>query len=167
MSSMITVLYGIAALTGATFAAVEFRMLWRFLRNRREIRATVTSTPRPEATEPAGDEALTYPLVTIQLPLYNERRAAEQIIRAASAQDYPRDRFDVQVLDDSNDETTEIVAAEVERLRAAGRNAVLVRRPDRRGYKAGALDWGMGSSHRRLQLSIAQYPGHVYFVNIC
>ena len=44
MSSLITVLYGVAALTGATFAAVEFRMLWRFLRHRREIRATVTSS---------------------------------------------------------------------------------------------------------------------------
>lgn len=141
---MITVLYGVAALTGAAFAAVEFRMLWRFLRNRREIRATVTSTPRSE-TDEAPDSAA-FPRVTIQLPLYNERRAAEQIIRAASAQDYPRDRFDVQVLDDSNDETVEIAARVVAEMREQGVRIEHVRRENRAGYKAGALSEGLERS---------------------
>ena len=146
MSSLITVLYGIAALTGATFAAVEFRMLWRFFRNRRAIRATVTSTPRSNVHEASSHDATAFPLVTIQLPLYNERRAAEQIIRAASAQDYPRDRFDVQVLDDSNDETVEIVARVVEEIRKGGTRIEHVRRTNRTGYKAGALSEGLKRS---------------------
>ena len=103
MSPIITVLYAIAALTGAAFAAVEFRMLWRFLRNRQEIRTTVTSESPSDRTEIRTDESNLFPLVTIQLPLYNERRAAARVIRATALQDYPRSRFDVQVLDDSDD----------------------------------------------------------------
>jgi cellulose synthase/poly-beta-1,6-N-acetylglucosamine synthase-like glycosyltransferase len=146
MSSLITVLYGTAALTGATFAAVEFRMLWRFLRNRREIRAAVTSAPRSGTRRGERDDGQVLPLVTIQLPLYNERRAAEQIIRAASAQDYPRDRFDVQVLDDSNDETVDIVARVVDQVRADGVRIEHVQRGSRTGYKAGALAEGLARS---------------------
>ena len=76
MSPIITALYAIAALTGAAFAAVEFRMLWRFVRNRQEIRTTVTSEPPPDRVKAQTDESNLFPLVTIQLPLYNERRAA-------------------------------------------------------------------------------------------
>ena len=143
MSSLITVLYGVAALTGAAFAAIEFRMLWRFVRNRQTIRDTVTSRPRARRAEAEDD---VFPLVTIQLPLYNERRAAEQIIRAASAQDYPKDRFDVQVLDDSNDETLEIAARTVADVKAQGVRIEHIRRADRVGYKAGALSEGLTQS---------------------
>lgn len=144
MSSLITVLYGVAALTGAAFAAMEFRMLWRFVRNRQAIRDIVTSRPRAPQAD-AGDDV--FPFVTIQLPLYNERRAAEQIIRAASAQDYPKDRFDIQVLDDSNDETIEIATRTVEDVKAQGVRIELIRRTDRVGYKAGALSEGLRQSN--------------------
>ena len=70
MSSLITVLYGVAALTGAAFAAIEFRMLWRFVRNRQAIRDTVTSRPRARRAE-AGDDV--FPLVTIQLLHYQNQ----------------------------------------------------------------------------------------------
>lgn len=143
---MITVVYGIAALAGAAFAAVEFRMLWRFLRNRRAIRTMVTSSPRPDADHADDSDTGPLPLVTIQLPLYNERRAAEQVIRAASAQDYPKDRFDVQVLDDSNDETVNIVARVVDDMRADGVRVEHIRRTHRSGYKAGALSEGLEHS---------------------
>jgi len=90
------------------------------------------------------------PSVTVQLPLYNERTVAARLVRSVGALDYPDERLEIQVLDDSNDETTAIVQAEVERLRARGRNAVHVRRPDRAGYKAGALDYGMERSQGEL-----------------
>jgi cellulose synthase/poly-beta-1,6-N-acetylglucosamine synthase-like glycosyltransferase len=140
MSLLITVLYSIAALIGAAFATVEMRMLWRFTRNRGAIRATVVSNGGP----PAG--ATEHPTVTIQLPLYNERRAAEQVVRAAAAQAYPRDRFDVQVLDDSDDETAEIVADVVAELAASGVRIEHIRRQHRVGYKAGALTEGLAHS---------------------
>ncbi len=141
MSLFISVLYGSAALLGASFAFVELRMLWRFVRHRSEIRSTVTSPPADASRPPQDDREP--PFVTIQLPLYNERRAAEQIIRAAASQDYPRERFDVQVLDDSTDETSDIVASVVEELSGEGLRIAHIRRDNREGYKAGALAEGL------------------------
>ncbi len=83
------------------------------------------------------------PRVTVQLPLYNEATVARRLIEAAGALDYPRDKLELQVLDDSNDETVAIARAAVKRLREAGIDAVYVRRPNRHGYKAGALDYGL------------------------
>lgn len=86
------------------------------------------------------------PDVTVQLPVYNERTVAARLIRAAGALDYPRDRFEIQVLDDSTDETRAIVDAEVAQLVAQGVTAHVARRTERRGYKAGALDHGLASA---------------------
>ena len=88
-----------------------------------------------------GEEAL--PVVTVQLPLYNERTVASELIRACRDLDYPRDRLEIQVLDDSDDETRAIVDREVALLRGAGIDARVLRRSDRRGFKAGALDRGL------------------------
>ncbi|HEV8245255.1 MAG TPA: glycosyltransferase, partial [Polyangiaceae bacterium] len=84
------------------------------------------------------------PRVTVQLPLYNEATVARRLIEAAGALDYPRDKLEIQVLDDSNDETVSIARAAVHRLRECGIDAAYVRRVDRHGYKAGALDHGLG-----------------------
>ncbi|MGD8289554.1 MAG: hypothetical protein PVI31_13080, partial [Gemmatimonadota bacterium] len=101
MSLLISVLFAVAALSAAAFAFVEMRMLWRFLQHRAEIREMASSHVRVAA----GGRDVEPPTATIQIPLYNERTTAEQIILAAAAQDYPRDRFDIQVLDDSTDDT--------------------------------------------------------------
>jgi glycosyltransferase involved in cell wall biosynthesis len=90
------------------------------------------------------------PTLTVQLPIYNERTVAARLIRAAGQLEYPRDRLEIQVLDDSTDETRRIVDEEVERLRAQGLDARAVRRPDRRGYKAGALDHGLKTARGEL-----------------
>ncbi|NJN54362.1 MAG: hypothetical protein HC804_06150, partial [Anaerolineae bacterium] len=60
------------------------------------------------------------PFVTVQLPMYNEMYVAERIIDYVAAQEYPKDKFEIQVLDDSTDETVSIVAAKVAALRAQG-----------------------------------------------
>ena len=83
------------------------------------------------------------PKVTIQLPMYNEMYVAERIIETAAAFDYPRDKFQIQVLDDSTDETKDIIAAKVAELAAKGLNIQHIHRIDRTGYKAGALDDAM------------------------
>ena len=83
------------------------------------------------------------PLVTVQLPIYNELYVAERIIEAVSKFDYPVDRLQIQVLDDSTDETALIVASAVERVAARGLRIDHVRRAERTGYKAGALAEGM------------------------
>ncbi|MFQ5428747.1 MAG: cellulose synthase family protein [Phycisphaerae bacterium] len=83
------------------------------------------------------------PRVTIQLPMYNEQYVARRIIEAACRIHYPRDRLEIQVLDDSTDETTEIVRETCDALRAAGHPVVLLHRDNREGYKAGALEAGL------------------------
>jgi cellulose synthase/poly-beta-1,6-N-acetylglucosamine synthase-like glycosyltransferase len=89
----------------------------------------------------ARDEDL--PVVTIQLPLYNEATVAARLLDAVATMDYPHDRLEIQVLDDSTDETRHFAERHVRQMRAMGIDAVCVRRQDRTGYKAGALDAGL------------------------
>ncbi len=83
------------------------------------------------------------PVVTVQLPMYNERAVARRVIDATCAIDYPRDRLEIQVLDDSTDETVEVSREAVAFWRARGVNITHVHRTDRTGYKAGALANGL------------------------
>jgi len=82
------------------------------------------------------------PLVTIQLPCYNEMHVMERLLESVSRLDYPQDKLQIQVLDDSTDETTEICKVEVAKLIKRGFDAEHVHRIDRTGYKAGALENG-------------------------
>jgi cellulose synthase/poly-beta-1,6-N-acetylglucosamine synthase-like glycosyltransferase len=90
------------------------------------------------------------PIVTVQLPLYNERYVAERIIAAACALDYPRELLEIQVLDDSTDDTRRIVASAVNAAREHGLNIVLIQRTGREGYKAGALANGLRTARGEL-----------------
>jgi cellulose synthase/poly-beta-1,6-N-acetylglucosamine synthase-like glycosyltransferase len=81
----------------------------------------------------------TPPLVTVQLPFYNERHVAERLIDASASLDYPADKLQIQVLDDSDDITAALVQARVAHWQKAGRWIEHIRRSARRGYKAGAL----------------------------
>ena len=85
----------------------------------------------------------TLPRVTIQLPIFNEMYVVERLIDAVCLMDYPRDLLEIQVLDDSIDETQEIASRVVERHRAAGVDIVYLHRNDRSGFKAGALEAGL------------------------
>jgi cellulose synthase/poly-beta-1,6-N-acetylglucosamine synthase-like glycosyltransferase len=88
----------------------------------------------------------TLPRVTVQLPMYNEMFVAERLIDATCLIRYPRDRFQVQVLDDSTDGTTEIAQRCVDKWKAAGIDIELIHRVDRSGFKAGALAKGLDTS---------------------
>jgi cellulose synthase/poly-beta-1,6-N-acetylglucosamine synthase-like glycosyltransferase len=83
------------------------------------------------------------PRVTVQIPAYNEMYVMERIIDAACSLDYPRDRLDIQVLDDSTDETQRIARNAVERWRSSGIDIHYIHREDRSGFKAGALENGL------------------------
>ena len=86
------------------------------------------------------------PHVTVQLPMYNERYVVRRVIEACCRIDYPADRLQIQVLDDSTDDTTELARETVERMRAGGHDVELLHRTDRRGFKAGALEEGLKSA---------------------
>ena len=90
------------------------------------------------------------PPVTIQLPLYNEATVVDRLLTAVATIDYPRDLLEIQVLDDSSDETSVLARAQVERMREMGIDAQYVRRPNREGYKAGALDYGLARAKGEL-----------------
>jgi cellulose synthase/poly-beta-1,6-N-acetylglucosamine synthase-like glycosyltransferase len=83
------------------------------------------------------------PMVTIQLPLYNEMYVIERLINAVCEIEYPKDKMEIQVLDDSTDETTAIVSKIVEQKKQQGFDISHIRRGTREGYKAGALKEGM------------------------
>ena len=83
------------------------------------------------------------PLVTIQLPVYNERYVIERLIDQIIKLDYPKERLEIQILDDSNDETTQLAKAKVDHYQSLGHDIHLVRRPVRKGFKAGALQYGL------------------------
>jgi len=83
------------------------------------------------------------PQVTIQLPIFNEQYVIDRLVDCVCKMDYPREKLQIQVLDDSTDETVEVASAVVERYAALGHNIVYLHRTNRQGFKAGALDNGL------------------------
>lgn len=86
------------------------------------------------------------PTVTVQLPIYNEYYVVRRLIEAVGKIDYPKDRLQIQILDDSTDETREVAQAEAGRLQAKGFDVSYLHRDNREGFKAGALAAGMESA---------------------
>ncbi len=97
-------------------------------------------TNKPRQTPPPPAE---WPKVTIQLPIYNEMYIVDRLVTTVSAMDYPHDKLEIQVLDDSNDETTCIVAGLVKKLQSEGLDIVHLHRTHQAGFKAGALNEGL------------------------
>ena len=132
MQTLVIVLYlvtlGILALYGVHRSA----LLFFYLRHRHE-----RTTPRSHFAE------ADLPMVTIQLPMFNEMFVAERLIDAVARVDYPRDRLEIQVLDDSTDATSTIARLKCDALREKGLDVAYLHRDDRAGYKAGALEAGM------------------------
>ena len=94
---------------------------------------------RPEPLDRLRD----LPKVTVQLPLFNEMYVAQRLLDSVAKIRYPRDRFEIQVLDDSTDETQELCKAKVAEIAATGIQISYVHRTDRTGFKAGALENGL------------------------
>jgi hypothetical protein len=99
---------------------------------------------------PTGLPAGGWPVVTVQLPVFNERCVVRRLVEAACALRYPEGRLEIQLLDDSTDETRSIAASLVASYRALGRDIHHVTRPGRAGYKAGALAHGLSRARGEL-----------------
>jgi len=108
--------------------------LWMLAKYRRH-----RGYPEPEPPDP-------WPRVTVQLPVFNERHVVQRLIRTCADLDYPADRLQIQVLDDSTDDTVELSREVVDELAAGGLDITLIHRTDRTGFKAGALDAGLDSA---------------------
>lgn len=131
-------IYFFVLLVLCAYGAHRAHLVYLWLRYNRRVREAAEAHQLPPATE--------LPSVTVQLPLYNEATVVERLLEAVATIDYPRDRFEVQVLDDSTDETRLLASRKVEQLRQAGLDIHYIRRPDRTGYKAGALEFGLGTA---------------------
>ena len=99
-----------------------------------------------DRSQASNEAPRVWPAVTVQLPVYNERYVAERLIKATANLDYPDGKLDIQVLDDSTDDTVQIVAAQVAELQRKGICIEHIHRPAREGYKAGALKHGFATA---------------------
>jgi cellulose synthase/poly-beta-1,6-N-acetylglucosamine synthase-like glycosyltransferase len=117
----------------AAYGLHRYYLVYAYFKNRHNVPG-----PTPAIAE--------WPKVTIQLPIYNERYVIERLVDAVARFDYPRELLDIQVLDDSTDETVQVARACVERYQALGLPIHYLHRTDRTGYKAGALAEGLKSA---------------------
>jgi cellulose synthase/poly-beta-1,6-N-acetylglucosamine synthase-like glycosyltransferase len=88
-------------------------------------------------------ELTEFPLVTIQLPIYNEQYVVNRLMDSIIKIDYPKDKLEIQVLDDSNDITTTLLQLKIDEYQNQGFDISMINRPNRKGYKAGALQYGL------------------------
>ena len=128
-TDLVLYLYFFSLLILFTFGAHGFVMVYHYLKTR----------GKDSVLPPLGRE----PIVTIQLPMYNEFYVIERIIEAVCAIDYPKDKMEIQVLDDSTDESVDVVSATVRHYRELGYDITHIHRKDRSGFKAGALKHGL------------------------
>ncbi|MFQ5410983.1 MAG: glycosyltransferase [Phycisphaerae bacterium] len=139
----VVVLYAVAAAYLIVYGLHMYVLSWLFGRRW----SAISRDQRGRIGWYAADRPDTsWPVVTTQIPLYNEANVARRVIEAAARMDYPSDRHEIQVLDDSRDETASIVDATAATLRRMGRDVQVVRRPMRAGYKAGALAYGLAQA---------------------
>jgi cellulose synthase/poly-beta-1,6-N-acetylglucosamine synthase-like glycosyltransferase len=125
--------YFIVLLVLATYGMHRYVLLYEYFSYRKNVPG-----PQPAVAN--------WPRVTIQLPIFNERYVIERLVEAVSQFDYPRELLDIQVLDDSTDETQDVARACVERHAVTGLPISYIHRANRQGYKAGALENGLKTS---------------------
>ncbi len=131
-SDFVMYLYFISLLILFAFGAHGFVMVYHYLKQRN------MDDPVPPFT--------VEPVVTIQLPVFNELYVVDRLIDSVCALDYPKEKLEIQVLDDSTDETYQVVAKAVQRYRQLGYDIKHIHRVDRTGYKAGALKNGLATA---------------------
>ncbi len=131
---MLLIPYFIVLIALAFYGMHRYQLVWMYYRNRKH---KVIDPPEkfPEL-----------PTVTIQLPIFNEQFVIDRLVDSVCKMSYPREKLEIQVLDDSTDETTEVARGVVERYAAMGHPITFIHRTNREGFKAGALQNGLKSS---------------------
>ena len=127
----ILIVYFSILATLAVYGAYRIKQVIDFWRYRKFV-------PRPSARFAEHE----LPLITVQLPLFNELYVVDRLLKAVTAIDYPREKLEIQVLDDSTDETARVAETVVANYAAQGFDIHYIHRADRTGFKAGALENG-------------------------
>ncbi len=138
LETIIMVIYSVALILIFLYALAQLNLLFNYLSARKK------SNKNCEKFDLSKEEEV--PLVTIQLPVYNELYVMERLLTNIAKMDYPKDKLDIQVLDDSTDESFEMTKKHIELLRKTGLNIQHVTRKDRKGFKAGALKEGLNTA---------------------
>jgi len=133
-------LFAMATSALALYGLHLYVLLFLFRRRVKGVREQQAKTNADYTADRAEND---WPIVTTQLPIFNEADVVHRVIHAVAAMDYPPGRHEIQVLDDSVDHTCDVVDGLVARLREQGIDIRVVRRCDRKGYKAGALAYGL------------------------
>ena len=128
---MLLVPYFIVLIILAGYGFHRYQLVWMYYHHRKQA-----------VREPKSG-FLELPRITIQLPIFNEQFVIERLVESICKLQYPREKLDIQVLDDSTDETVEVARGVVERYKALGHQISYHHRNDRQGYKAGALREGL------------------------
>ena len=131
---MLLIPYFIVLFILASYGFHRYQLVWMYYRNKKNK----VTEPKSRFTE--------LPRVTIQLPIFNEQFVVDRLVEAICKMEYPRDKLDIQVLDDSTDETVQVASEVVARYAALGHPITYIHRTNREGFKAGALDNGLKSA---------------------
>ena len=134
MSITIIVIYTIAITLLFFYCIMQLSLAIHYIKFKRNLKKEETIFTIPESE---------YPYVTVQLPVFNELYVVERLIDAIAAFDYPADKLEIQLLDDSTDESFEIARKKVDYYHQRGIDIKQIRRPERKGFKAGALEYGL------------------------
>jgi cellulose synthase/poly-beta-1,6-N-acetylglucosamine synthase-like glycosyltransferase len=131
------VLYFIALTFIFFYSLTQMNLVRIYLKNRRNGKKSISENVKLTSAEAE------WPFVTVQLPVFNELYVVERLINSAAAFNYPKNKFEIQILDDSTDETTELIEAKVREYKEKGFYISHVKRSERTGFKAGALANGL------------------------
>lgn len=134
LETLVIVLYTISLLLIFMYSLAQLNLLFNYLSSKK----VKDDSPKFDLSNP--DEI---PYITIQLPVYNEMYVMERLLDNIAKIDYPKDKLEIQVLDDSTDETVETTLKHVQKLQATGLDIKHITRTDRKGFKAGALKEGL------------------------
>ncbi|MBS0538116.1 MAG: glycosyltransferase [Proteobacteria bacterium] len=140
MDLLLTIAFSVVTIAAAIYVAFELRLLLGYL-----LMPKSHPPARPEQNNPVR-ASRPIPAVVVQLPLFNEGTIALAIVEAVCAFDYPAEHLQIQVLDDSTDDTPVLLAPLIARMQARGLDIRHMRRGNRQGWKAGALAWGLAES---------------------
>lgn len=131
MTLIVTILYSLSLLYIFLFSLGQLHLTWIYIHDQKNKKL-------------APPVLKDYPIVTVQLPIFNEKYVVERLLEAVRKFNYPKDKLEIQILDDSTDETTGIIQKKLIEMKSSELDIKLLHRGDRTGYKAGALAHGLG-----------------------
>jgi cellulose synthase/poly-beta-1,6-N-acetylglucosamine synthase-like glycosyltransferase len=142
---LVAIFFFVVYFVALSFITLFCLLQFQLYRGSKTPYLSLSKNAAPDPNQPLPDLE-EWPRVCVQLPIYNERFVLERLLEAVVAMEYPLEKLEIQVLDDSDDQTTELAAEKVTLYQSQGFQIQHIRRGERKGFKAGALAHGMSLS---------------------